>query len=73
VTVLPGEVDGIRFLRNLARFGWVVSRVKGSHRVLRRADGKVLIVAFHGTLSRNSVRRALRDAGIDEDEFTESL
>lgn len=73
MTVLPGEIDGIRFLRAMARFGWTVVRVKGSHRILRRADGKVLMVAFHGTLSRNSVRRALREAGIDEDGFEEPL
>jgi predicted RNA binding protein YcfA (HicA-like mRNA interferase family) len=72
--VLPGEIDGRRFLRAMARFGWGVSKTKGSHRILKReGSSRILIVAFHDTLSRNSVRRALREAGIDEDTFQDSL
>lgn len=73
MTVLPGEIDGIRFLKAMARLGWTVARVKGSHRILRRADGRVLVVAFHANLSRNSVRRALREASIDEGTFESVL
>jgi predicted RNA binding protein YcfA (HicA-like mRNA interferase family) len=67
--MLPAEVDGDRFLKAMARLGWRVSRSRGSHRVLKDLRGRTLVVAFHGTLSRNSVRRALREAGIGDAEF----
>lgn len=72
--MLPGEIDGKRFLRAMARLGWSVARSRGSHRVLRDdRSGRILVVAFHGNLSRNSVRRALKEAGIDEADFIERL
>jgi predicted RNA binding protein YcfA (HicA-like mRNA interferase family) len=72
--LLPGEIDGKRFLRAMSRFGWQVTRSKGSHRILRKEDSsRILIVAFHDKLSRNSVRRALREAGIDEAAFEAEL
>lgn len=70
---LPGEVNGRRFLRAMARFGWTVAVQRGSHHKLVHPDRDVIIVAFHGSLGRNSVRRALRQAGIDEDEFARAL
>ena len=71
---LPGEVDGRRFLRAMARFGWTVETQRGSHRKLVHPDrADFLIVAFHRTLGRNSVRRILRQAGIDEDDFLKEL
>lgn len=67
--MLPAEVDGGRFLKAMGRLGWHVSRTRGSHRVLKDVRGRTVVVAFHGTLSRNSVRRALREAGVAEDDF----
>lgn len=69
--MLPGEIDGRRFLRAMARLGWAVARTAGSHRVLRNRGGQVIVVAFHDSLSRNSVRRALREAGVPERDFEE--
>ena len=71
--MLPGELDGSKFLRAMGRCGWQVSRTKGSHRVLKNAGGRTLVVAFHKTLSRNSMRRALREAGISEEDFEREL
>lgn len=71
---LPGELDGRRFLRAMARFGWTVRRQKGSHRQLAHPDRPDRItVAFHGTIGRNIVRQILRQAGIDEDAFAKEL
>lgn len=71
---LPGEVDGHRFLRAMARFGWAVVSQRGSHRKLENAaTGGTLIVAFHNVIRRNTVRNVLRAAGIDEDEFIRLL
>ncbi|MHB8586108.1 MAG: type II toxin-antitoxin system HicA family toxin [Thermoplasmatota archaeon] len=72
--MLPGEVDGRRFLRAMARFGWEPSRTRGSHHILRKGQsGPILVIAFHKTMSRNSIRRALREAGIDEAAFEAEL
>ncbi len=71
---LPGEVDGRRFLRAMARFGWKVESQRGSHRKLVHPERRdFLIIAFHRNLGRNTVRRILRQAGIDEEEFMNSL
>ncbi len=71
---LPGEIDGRRFLRAMARFGWQVESQRGSHRKLVHPEKKgFLIVAFHQTLGRNTVRRILRHGAIDEEEFVEVL
>ncbi len=71
---LPGEIDGRRFLRAMAHFGWIVERQRGSHRKLvRRERSDFIVVAFHGTIGRSIVRRILKQAGIDEDEFIEAL
>src|SRR3990170_1921209 len=51
---LPGEIDGRRFLRALARFGWVVESQRGSHRKLVNAESRrFIIVAFHDVIRRN--------------------
>lgn len=71
---LPGEVDGRRFLRALSRFGWKVESQRGSHRKLVHPDREdFIIVAFHRTVGRNTIRRILRHADIDEESFLEAL
>lgn len=70
----PGEVDGRRFLRAMARFGWHVTTQRGSHRKLvHEGREDFLTVAFHTTLSGYVVRRILKQAGIDEDAFLREL
>lgn len=71
---MPGDIDGRRFLRALARFGWVVESQRGSHRKLvhPERDG-FIVVAFHRDVSRVVARRVLREAGIDEEAFAEAL
>lgn len=71
--MLPAEIDGLRFLRAMARLGWTVTRTRGSHRVLKDLRGRTVVVAFHSTLSRNSVRRALREAGVADEAFEAEL
>lgn len=71
---LPGELDGKRFLRAMARLGWPVVAQRGSHRKLAKAGRpEFIIVAFHGTIGRNSVRHILRKAGIGESDFLAEL
>ncbi|MCJ2532250.1 MAG: type II toxin-antitoxin system HicA family toxin [Candidatus Thermoplasmatota archaeon] len=47
---------------------------KGSHRKLVHSDRRdFIIVAFHRTVGRNTIRRVLRHADIDEEAFLEAL
>lgn len=72
--MLPGEMDGDRFLRALARFGWRVTVQRGSHRKLVHPDrAGFLVVAFHGTIRRPAMRKTLSRAGISEDEFLKRI
>lgn len=44
-------------------------RVRGSHRILRHTDGRTFTLAFHGQIGRNSVKRALQEANVDDRDF----
>lgn len=71
---LPGELDGRRLLAVMSRFGWRVEGQRGSHRKLVHPERKdFLIVAFHDTVGRNTLRRILRLAGINEEDFLRAL
>jgi len=67
VARLPGDIDGRKFLRAIARFAWVVERQRGSHRKLvHPGRAGFIVVAFHRGVNRVIARRILREAGIDE-------
>jgi len=58
----------------MARFAWTVISQRGSHRKLENQESRqVVIVAFHNVVRRNTMRKVLRQAGIDEDEFIRRL
>ena len=71
---LPGELSRRTFLRAMARLGWSVLRIRGSHHQLvhPRFPG-VLTVAIHDTLSRPALKKVLKAAGIDPDDFQQVL
>lgn len=72
--MLPGEVDGARFVRALARFGWRVASQRGSHlKLVHAGRAGFIVVAFHGTIRRPAMRKTLARAGIDEGEFVKQL
>jgi len=67
-------MDGLRFLRAMARLGWHVVRQHGSHRVLQhQGTGATLTVAFHGTIKRSFAKKILGQAGLSEEEFLEEF
>lgn len=71
---LPGEISRAKFLRAMKRLGWTVERTKGSHhQLVHPGFSGVLTVAIHGSISRIAVRKTLKLAGIDEDEFLRAL
>lgn len=52
-----------------AGFRWV--RREGSHNVFRNDEGRIIVIPDHGSrpIVRPLLRKILRDAGIDPDEY----
>ena len=67
LTPLPAR----RVLRALEALGFRVVRQTGSHVFLRHADGRTTVVPVHPgeDIGRGLVRKIIRDAGVDDDEF----
>lgn len=62
---LPTDVSGQELVKVLQRIGFVVSRQKGRHIILRRADphGRV-VVPNHKRIRPGTLRHILNEAGI---------
>ena len=57
-------------LTKLNRAGFVQVRQSGSHKILRRADGRQTYVAVHpGTLPTGTFHKILKQAGLTLEEF----
>lgn len=57
-------------LARLQRGGFEVRRQRGSHVVLRHADGRQTYVAMHpGDVPTGTFRQILKQAGLTEEEF----
>jgi len=69
--VLPGE----RVVRALTNGGFEVVRVRGSHHVLRHADGRGTTVPVHGAqeVRAGTLRTILRDCGLTVEQFLDLL
>jgi len=48
-------------------------RIKGSHAVYRRPDGRVVVIPEHGTIMRGTLGSILRQAGLTPGEFLKLL
>ena len=55
----------------LLKLGFVVAHGKGSHRLMKHADGRILLFAFHDeeTVGPKMLKKVLKDAEVSEDEF----
>jgi len=70
------RVSGARVVAVLERGGFRVSRVRGSHYYLRKADVALpVIVPVHGNrdLPLGTLRAVLRQAGLSADDLSELL
>jgi predicted RNA binding protein YcfA (HicA-like mRNA interferase family) len=58
----------------LMRAGFLVVRVRGSHRLLRHSAGRVTVVPVHGgeTISPGLLSKIIRDCEVPRDEFSNS-
>lgn len=60
-------------LRALDRLGFEEVHRRGSHVKLKHADGRIIIISYHNEVDRYTLRGALRDAGISEQDFLNNL
>ena len=65
------RVTGRALLAALKRSGFVVLRVKGSHHVLRHADGRTTVVPVHAgeSIGRGLLSKILGDAEITVEQL----
>lgn len=69
------HVTGRDILAALKRAGFVETHVKGSHHYLRRAGGKLVVVAVHAgeTVPPGTLRSILRAAEMTVEDLLELL
>jgi len=72
MTRIPRGISARRLVRALEADGFVLQRVRGSHRIYRRADGHRVVVAFHSwsdTFPLGTLRGMLADAGWQDEDL----
>jgi predicted RNA binding protein YcfA (HicA-like mRNA interferase family) len=68
-------VPGAKVVRALERAGFAVTRVSGSHHVMRHPDGRTVIVPVHAgkDMAKGTLRNILSIAGMTADELRKLL
>jgi len=74
MTKLP-RVTGKELISTLLKYGFEVSRIKGSHHVLKHRDGRTTVVPVHSgeIIGPGLLVKILRDCDITKEEFTKNL
>ena len=68
------NVRAQRAIRAFHRLGYETVRVRGSHHVLKHADGRMIVLPMHrGTLKVGILLDAIERAGVSPEEFEELL
>ena len=62
-------VSGDEFVRAVARIGFALDRMEGSHMILIGPTGRRLTVPRHREPGRGFLRALARDAGLTREEF----
>jgi len=67
------SIDARRMLKALARLGWTVVRIKGSHHFVAKPGSPSAVVPAHPgrTMKEGTARSILAQLGISEDAFFE--
>lgn len=68
-------LTGKELIRALNEVGFEVIRVKGSHHVLRHADGRSTVVPVHAgeTIGPGLLNKILRDCEVTKEQLAELL
>ena len=74
MTKLP-SLTGKQLTAALARAGFELARVRGSHHFLRHADGRSTVVPIHAgeTIGPGLLAQILRDCELDREAFLRLL
>lgn len=62
-------VSGRQVLAALIRLGFVEIDRRGSHVKMEHPDGRRIVFPYHPEVDRYTLKGALRDAGIEVEEF----
>ncbi len=57
----------------LQRMGFVEIHRKGSHVKMEHTDGRRIVFPYHDEVDRHTLRGALRDADVPEEDFLDCL
>jgi predicted RNA binding protein YcfA (HicA-like mRNA interferase family) len=60
-------------LAALLRLGFAETHRKGSHVKMQHADGRRLVFPFHDEVDRYTLKGALRDGGVEIEDFLNAL
>ena len=66
-------ISGDDFVTAVARIGFALDRMEGSHMLLIDRTGRRLSVPRHRELGRGLLRALIRDAGLTREEFLELI
>ncbi len=62
-------LSGREVLKALERLGFTEVHRKGSHVKMKHADGRIIVFPYHDAVDRYTLKGALRDAGIEIEDF----
>jgi predicted RNA binding protein YcfA (HicA-like mRNA interferase family) len=64
-------IKGTELIRILRKFGFEVTRIKGSHHFLQHPDGRCTVVPVHRgeTIGRGLLAQILRDCELTRDDI----
>jgi predicted RNA binding protein YcfA (HicA-like mRNA interferase family) len=62
-------LSGRQVLAALQRLGFVEIHRKGSHVKMEHPDGRRIVFPYHDEVDRYTLRGALRDASVPEEDF----
>jgi len=72
MTRAPRGLSARQFIRALEADGFVLQRVRGSHRIFRHSDGRRVVAAYHSlsdTFPIGTLRAMLADAGWQDEDL----
>lgn len=62
-------LSGREVLKALESLGFAETHRKGSHVKLKHADGRTIVFPYHDEVDRYTLKGALRDAGVEIEDF----
>lgn len=66
-------LSGRQVVAALQRLGFVEIHRKGSHLKMEHPDGRRLVFPFHEEVDRYTLKGALRDAAVPEEDFIQCV